>query len=156
MVYMKKQETARLSTGRRLIKVGGSLVVSIPNEVVAQWNLKKGDEVHFTIQEGMMTIEPRGSTKVETISEEAIEAYSTEMKGIQARVTLDTEDSAIRLEFSGGKKEVTNIFVRNLWRNLPIFLRLLGLGSVSEVRKGERQPSSGRKKHGKTDVNKVA
>lgn len=155
VIYMTNQETTRSSVGRRLMKVGGSLVVSVPNEVVERWNLKKGDEVHFTIEEGAMTIEPKGSIKVETISEEAIGAYSKSMKGIQARVTLDTENSAIHLEFSGGNEEVASLFVRNLWRNLPIFLRLLGLGVVSELPNGERKASSGKKKHGRTDADKV-
>ncbi len=155
MVYMTNQETTQPVPGRRLMKMGGSLVVSVPNEVVARWNLKKGDEVHFTIEEGLMTIEPKGSTRVENLSEQAVEAYSRQMKGIQARVTLDAENTAIHLEFSGGNKEIMERFVRKLWRNLPLFLRLLGLGSVSEVSRGEKEGKSGRKKHGRADANGV-
>jgi len=58
------------------------------------------------------------------------------MKGIQARVTLDAENSVIRLEFSGENKQATDLFLRNLWRNLPLLLRLLGLGSVEELPHG--------------------
>lgn len=113
--------------------MGGSLVVSVPNEVVEQWDLKKGDAVRFTFGEGSMKIEPRGSVKVETIPEEMVVAYSKAMGDIEARVTLDADGRAIHLEFSGKAKETTDLFVRNLWRNLPVFLRLLGLGSVKEV-----------------------
>jgi len=115
--------------------MGGSLVVSVPNEVVEQWNLKKGDEVRFTFGEGTMKIEPKGTTRVETIPEEMVEAYSKTMGGIQAKVTMNADALAIYLEFSGEKKETTDLFVRNLWRNLPVLLRLLGLGSVEEVTK---------------------
>jgi len=116
----------------------------------------KGDEVHITVQQKAVTIEPKGSTKVETISEQAVEAYSKEMKGIEARVTLDAANLAIHLEFSGENKETMELFVRKLWQNLPIFLRLLGLGSVSEVAKDEEKVKSKRRKHGKTDDNEVA
>lgn len=129
----------QVSADRRLMKMGGSLVVAVPNEVVGQWNLKKGDEVRFTFQEGSMKIEPKGTTRVETIPEETVEAYSKAMKGIQARITMDEDARAIHVEFSGENKEVTDLFVRNLWRNLPVFLRLLGLGSVEEVAKERRQ-----------------
>jgi len=141
MVDEKRQQ---VSVERRLMKMGGSLVVSVPNEVVEQWNLKKGDEVRFTFQEGAMKIEPKGSTKVETIPEEMVEAYSKAMKGIQARVTRDAEALAIHLEFSGENKETTDLFVRNLWRNLPIFLRLLGLGTVEELPQSKAKGSDQR------------
>ena len=119
--------------------MGGSLVVSVPNEVVEQWNLKKGGEVRFTFQEGVLKIEPKGSTMVETIPEEMLETYSKAMSGIQARITMDADTPAIHLEFSGKDKEATDLFVRNLWRNLPIFLRLLGLGSVEEIPQAKMQ-----------------
>lgn len=119
--------------------MGGSLVVSVPNEVVEQWNLKKGDEVRFTFEEGAMKIEPKGTTRVETIPEEMVEAYSKAMGSIQAKVTMNADAPTIYLEFSGENKETTDLFVRNLWRNLPVLLRLLGLGSVAEVVEERRQ-----------------
>jgi len=128
------------------------LVVTVPNEAIEQWDLGKGDEVRITVQQRAITIEPKGSTKVETISEQAIEAYSKEMTGIEARVILDTDSSVIHLEFSG----VMELFVRKLWQNLPIFLRLLGLGSVSELSKDEKEANSRRRKHGRADANEVA
>jgi antitoxin component of MazEF toxin-antitoxin module len=82
--------------------------------VVEQWNLGKGDEVRISAQEGAIRIEPKQSTKVEAISEEMIEAYSKVMKGIQAKVTMDAENSVIHLEFFGESKEVIDLFVRNL------------------------------------------
>jgi len=127
------------SVDRRLMKMGGSLVVSVPNEVVEQWNLKKGDEVRFTFEEGAMKIEPKGTTRVETIPEEMVEAYSKAMGSIQAKVTMNADAPTIYLEFSGENKETTDLFVRNLWRNLPVLLRLLGLGSVAEVVEERRQ-----------------
>jgi len=130
---MDNQEVSKFSVDKRLMKLGGSLVVAVPNEVVEQWNLGKGDEVRISVEEGALRIEPKQSTKIETISEEMVEAYSKAMKGIQAKVTVDATNSAIHLEFSGESKEVIDLFVRNLSRNLPVFLRLLGLGSVEEL-----------------------
>jgi antitoxin component of MazEF toxin-antitoxin module len=130
---MDNQEVSKFSVDKRLMKLGGSLVVTVPNEVVEQWNLGKGDEVRISVEEGVLRIEPKQSTKIETISEEMVEAYSKAMKGIQAKVTVDAANSAIHLEFSGESKEVIDLFVRNLSRNLPVFLRLLGLGSVEEL-----------------------
>jgi antitoxin component of MazEF toxin-antitoxin module len=134
---MDNQEVSKFSVDKRLMKLGGSLVVAVPNEVVEQWNLGKGDEVRISVQEGALRIEPKQSIKIETISEEMVEAYSKAMKGIQAKVTVDAENSTINLEFSGDSKEVIDLFVRNLSRNLPVFLRLLGLGSVEELPKTE-------------------
>lgn len=93
----------------------------------------KGDEVRISVQEGAIRIEPKQPTKVETISEGAIEAYSKALKGIQAKVTMDSEALAIHLEFSGENEEVVDLFVRNLWRNLPIFFSLLGVGSTKKL-----------------------
>ncbi len=141
------------SVGRRVMKLGGSLVVGLPNEVVEQWKLDKGDEVSVSVEEGVIKIEPGKALKVETISEEMIEGYSKAMKGIQAKVTMDAAKSSIHLEFSGESKPVRDLFVRNLWQNLPVFLRLLGLGSVQELAK-ENRPKGGR--YGKREDDKVA
>jgi antitoxin component of MazEF toxin-antitoxin module len=138
---MDNQEVSKFSVDKRLMKLGGSLVVAVPNEVVELWNLGKGDEVRISVQEGALRIEPKQSTKIETISEEMVEAYSKAMKGIQAKVTVDAANSTIHLEFSGDSKEVIDLFVRNLSRNLPVFLRLLGLGSVEELPKTEAKQS---------------
>lgn len=125
-------EISQFSIDKRLMKVGGSLVVGVPNEVIEQWNLGKGDEVRVSVHEGAISIEPKQPTRTQTISEEAVKTYSKLMKGIQARVTMDTEASALHLEFSGENKEAVGIVVRNLWRNLPFLLSMLGLGSVEE------------------------
>lgn len=117
---------------RRLMKMGGSLVITLPNEVIEQWNLGKGDEVRVEILEGAMRIEPKQPSKVETIPAEAVERYSQLMKGIQARVTMDTEASTLHLELSGENKEAVSTVLHNLWRNLPFLLSMLGLGSVEE------------------------
>jgi len=123
---------SQFSADRRVMRLGGSLVVGIPSEVVEQWNLERGDEMRVSVEEGVIKIVPKQPTKVESISEEMIEAYSRAMKGIQARVTMDAESSAIHLEFSGEDKQAIDLFLHNLWRNLPVLLRLLGLGSVEE------------------------
>lgn len=115
--------------------------MGIPREVVEQWDLERGDEMRVSVEEGVIKIVPKQPTKVESISEEMIEAYSRTMKGIQARVTLDAESSAIRLEFSGENRQATDLFLRNLWRNLPVLLRLLGLGSVEERPSGQGKAS---------------
>jgi antitoxin component of MazEF toxin-antitoxin module len=142
---MKRQKgikgPSQFSADRRVMKLGGSLVVGIPREVVEQWNLERGDEMGVIVEEGVIKIVPKQPTKVESISEEMIEAYSRTMKGIQARVTLDAENSAIHLEFSGENKQAIDLFLRNLWRNLPLLLRLLGLGSVEELSGGEGKGS---------------
>lgn len=127
----------KFSVNKRLLKSGNGLYVALPSEVIEQWNLDKGDEVSVSVDEGAIKIMPKLPTKVESISEEMIEAYSTTMKGIQAKVTMDSENEAIHIGFSGENKRVINLFMQNLWHNLPVMLRLLGLGSVEEISGGE-------------------
>jgi antitoxin component of MazEF toxin-antitoxin module len=134
---MAKKESKQVSVNRRLVKMGGSLVVPVPWEVVDRWNMKKGDEIRFTLGEGTLKLEPKEPKIVETIPEETIEAYSKAMKGIRASVTLDPVNLSIHIDFSGKNKEAMESFVRNLYQNLPPFLRLMGLGSVAEKTKGE-------------------
>jgi len=131
----EKRPKQKLPLDRPLMKMGGSLVVSVPNEVIQQWNLGKGDEVRFSVREGAVSIEPKQTSKTEFISEEAIASYSRLMKGIQAKVTMDTESSSLKLEFTSDNKEAVAMLVRNLWRNLPVFLSMLGVGSVEEESK---------------------
>jgi antitoxin component of MazEF toxin-antitoxin module len=131
-------ETSKYTISRKLLRSGNSLFVGVPSEVIEQWNLHKGDEVRLTVNGGTIQIQPNEPTQVENISEEMIETYATTMKGIQARVTKDTEAPAIHIEFSGENKKVLDLFVYNLWRNLPVMLRLLGLGSVEEMTGGEK------------------
>ena len=85
-------EMPKFSVDKRLLKSGGSLFVCVPNEVVQQWNLDKGDEVRISVLEGAIKIEPKQPTKVETISEETVEAYSKAIVGRwwQWRGTLST------------------------------------------------------------------
>jgi len=129
----------KFSVNKRLLKSGNGLYVALPTEVIEQWNLDKGDEVSVSVDEGTIKIMPKQPTKVSIISEEMIETYSATMKGIQAKVTLDNENPAIHIEFSGENKRVIDLFVRNLWRNLPVMLRLLGLGSVEEIASTESE-----------------
>ncbi|WP_332445762.1 AbrB/MazE/SpoVT family DNA-binding domain-containing protein [Dehalococcoides mccartyi] len=137
-------ETSKYTISRKLLRSGNSLFVGVPSEVIEQWNLHKGDEVRLTVNGGTIQIQPNEPTQVENISEEMIETYATTMKGIQARVTKDTEAPAIHIEFSGENKKVLDMFVYNLWKNLPVMLRLLGLGSVEEMTGGEKmEPESG-------------
>jgi antitoxin component of MazEF toxin-antitoxin module len=131
-------ETSKYTISRKLLRSGNSLFVGVPSEVIEQWNLHKGDEVRLTVNGGTIQIQPNEPTQVENISEEMIETYATTMKNIQARVTKDTEAPAIHIEFSGENKKVLDLFVYNLWRNLPVMLRLLGLGSVEEMTGGEK------------------
>ena len=139
-------ETSKYTISRKLLRSGNSLFVGVPSEVIEQWNLHKGDEVRLTVNGGTIQIQPNEPTQVENISEEMIETYATTMKNIQARVTKDTEAPAIHIEFSGENKKVLDLFVYNLWRNLPVMLRLLGLGSVEETSSGvkEKLESEGR------------
>lgn len=131
-------EPSKYTISRKLLRSGNSLFVGVPSEVIEQWNLHKGDEVRLTVNGGTIQIQPNEPTQVENISEEMIETYATTMKNIQARVTKDTEAPAIHIEFSGENKKVLDLFVYNLWRNLPVMLRLLGLGSVEEMTGGEK------------------
>ena len=132
-------ETSKYTISRKLLRSGNSLFVSVPSEVIEQWNLHKGDEVRLTVNGGTIQIRPNEPTQVENISEEMIETYATTMKGIQARVTKDTEAPTIHIEFSGENKKVLDMFVYNLWKNLPVMLRLLGLGSVEETSRGVKE-----------------
>ena len=136
-------ESSKYTISRKLLRSGNSLFVGVPSEVIEQWNLHKGDKVRLTVNGGTIQIQPNEPTQVENISEEMIETYATTMKGIQARVTKDTEVPAIHIEFSGENKKVLDLFVYNLWKNLPVMLRLLGLGSVEEMTGGEKmEPES--------------
>jgi antitoxin component of MazEF toxin-antitoxin module len=128
-----KRETKQLWVDRRLIKMGGSLVVSVPTKAIEQWNLKKGDEVCVSVDEGAIKIEPKQTTRIQTISEEAVAQYSKLMKGIQAKVTMDSEASALHIEFRGENDEAVHTILHNLWRNLPFLLSMMGLGSVEEA-----------------------
>ena len=132
-------ESSKYTISRKLLRSGNSLFVGVPSEVIEQWNLHKGDEVRLTVNGGTIQIRPNETTQVEKISEEMIETYSTTMKDIQARVTRDAEAPAIHIEFSGENKKVLDMFVYNLWKNLPVMLRLLGLGSVEETSSGVKE-----------------
>jgi len=132
-------EPSKYTISRKLLRSGNSLFVGVPSEVIEQWNLHKGDEVRLTVNGGTIQIQPNEPTQVENISEEMIETYATTMKGIQARVTKDTQAPAIHIEFSGENKKVLDLFVYNLWKNLPVMLRLLGLGSVEETSSGVKE-----------------
>jgi antitoxin component of MazEF toxin-antitoxin module len=117
---------------RHLVKLGGSLVVPVPPEIVERWSLDKGDEVRITVLKEGIKIEPKQPTKIETISSEAIAAYSKAIADIQAKVAL-TGENEIKLEFTGSNQDAVRVFVGKLWQNLPLMLRLLGLGSVEEL-----------------------
>ncbi|MDP2729971.1 MAG: AbrB/MazE/SpoVT family DNA-binding domain-containing protein, partial [Dehalococcoidales bacterium] len=124
---------------KKLMKSGGSLFVGVPNEIIEQWNLSKGDEVNLTVVDGAIRIEPKQPTRMENISEEMVETYSKVMKGIQAKITLDTEKNALHLEFSGENKEAVKLLLHNLWSNLPALFSMLGVGSIEESAKKPRK-----------------
>ena len=132
-------ETSNYSVSKKLMKSGGSLFVGVPNEVIEQWNLSKGDEVSLTVVDGAIRIEPKQPTRMENISEEMVETYSKVMKGIQAKITLDTEKNALHLEFSGENKEAVKLLLHNLWSNLPALFSMLGVGSIEESAKKPRK-----------------
>ena len=132
-------ETFNYSVSKKLMKSGGSLFVGVPNEVIEQWNLGKGDEVRLSVTDGVIRIEPKQPTRLESISEEMVETYSKVMKGIQAKITLDTEKNALHLEFSGENKEAVKLLLHNLWSNLPALFSMLGVGSIEESAKKPRK-----------------
>jgi len=125
-------KTAEYSVNKRLVKSGGSLVVGVPNEVIEQWNLGKGDEVCLTVADGVIRIEPKQPTRMESISGEMVESYSKVMKGIQVKITMDTESNALHLEFSGENQEAVKLLLHNLWSNLPALFSMLGVGSIED------------------------
>ncbi|MDP3062154.1 MAG: AbrB/MazE/SpoVT family DNA-binding domain-containing protein [Chloroflexota bacterium] len=126
-------DAGKLAMDKRVMKSGNSLYVCIPNEVAEMWNLKKGGEVHIEVVEGALRIEPRRPSAVQTISEEQLEAFGRAMRGIEARVTMDTERCALELEFRGEDQESVKALVRNLWRNLPVLLAMLGVRTAEEL-----------------------
>ncbi len=132
-------ETSKYSVSKKLMKSGGSLFVGVPNEVIEQWNLAKGDEVRLSVTDGAIRIEPKQPTRMESISEEMVETYSKVMKGIQAKITLDTEKNALHLEFSGENKEAVKLLLHNLWSNMPALFSMLGVGSIEESAKKPRK-----------------
>lgn len=135
-------ETSNYSVSKKLMKSGGSLFVGVPNEVIEQWNLSKGDEVSLSVTDGAIKIEPKQPTRMESISEEMVETYSKVMKDIQAKITLDTEKNALHLEFSGENKEAVKLLLHNLWSNLPALFSMLGVGSIEESAKKPRKKAS--------------
>ena len=134
-------KASRFSVNKKLLKSGGSLFVGVPNEVIEQWNLGKGDEVCLSVTDGAIRIEPKQPSKMESISEEMVETYSKVMKGIQAKITLDTEGNALHLEFSGENQDAVKLLLHNLWSNLPALFSMLGVGSVEESDKETRKPA---------------
>ena len=138
-------EASKYSVSKKLMKSGGSLFVGVPNEIIEQWNLGKGDEVSLTVADGAIRIEPKQPTKMENISEEMVETYSKVMKGIQAKITLDAEGNALHLEFAGENQEAVKLLLHNLWRNLPALFSMLGVGSVEETGKDESEKPTDRK-----------
>ena len=132
-------EASKYSVSKKLMKSGGSLFVGVPNEVIEQWNLSKGDEVSLSVTDGAIKIEPKQPTRMESISEEMVETYSKVMKDIQAKITLDTEKNALHLEFSGENKEAVKLLLHNLWSNMPALFSMLGVGSIEESAKKPRK-----------------
>lgn len=137
-------EASKYSVSKKLMKSGGSLFVGVPNEIIEQWNLGKGDEVNLIVVDGSIKIEPKQPTRMENISEEMVETYSKVMKGIQAKITLDTDKNALHLEFSGENKEAVKLLVNNLWSNLPALFSMLGVGSIEEGTKRHRKKTRAR------------
>ncbi|MFC1982267.1 AbrB/MazE/SpoVT family DNA-binding domain-containing protein [Chloroflexota bacterium] len=125
------------TVSKRIMKSGNGLFVPVPNEVIEQWNLGKGDEVSISVADGAIRMEPKKPSKMETVSEEMVETYSKVMKGIQAKITLDNEGNALHLEFEGENKEAVKSLLYNLWRNLPALFSMLGVGSVEETEKAK-------------------
>ena len=132
-------ETIRFTVNKRILKSGHGLFVPVPSEVIEQWNLGKGDEVSLSVTDGAIRIEPKQPTRMENISEEMVETYSKVMKGIQAKITLETEKNALHLEFSGENKEAVKLLLHNLWSNLPALFSMLGVGSIEESAKKPRK-----------------
>jgi len=152
---MKKhqKETKQLRLDKPLMKMGGSLVVTLPNEVIQEWNLGKGDEVTLEVLDGAVRIEPKQATRMATISQASLEEYSRVMKGIQAKITMDPEAATLRIELLSKDRKSVNTVLNNLWRNLPFLLGMLGLGSVEATESPARRRKG--RKHGKTDDNEV-
>ena len=132
-------ETTRFTVNKRILKSGHGLFVPVPSKVIEQWNLGKGDEVCLSVTDGAIRIEPKQPTRMESISEEMVETYSKVMKGIQAKITLDTEKNALHLEFSGENKEAVKLLLHNLWSNMPALFSMLGVGSIEESAKKPRK-----------------
>ena len=150
----RPKEPRKLRLDKPLMKIGGSLVVTLPNEVIQEWNLGKGDEVTLEVLDGAVRIEPKQPARLAVISEASLEEYARVLKGVQARVTMDTEAATLRIELLGADRGSVSTVLNNLWRNLPFLLRLLGLGSVKAPEPGEGR--SKERKHGQTDDNRIA
>jgi antitoxin component of MazEF toxin-antitoxin module len=133
-------DVENLAMDKRLLKSGDSLYVCIPNEVAEMWNLKKGDEVHIEMAEGALKIEPKRPSVVQSISQEQLEALGRAMRSVEARVTMEPDRSALVLEFHGEDQESVRALLRNLWRNLPALLSMLGVRTTEEF--SPKKPSS--------------
>jgi antitoxin component of MazEF toxin-antitoxin module len=125
----------KFTVNKRLLKSGHGLFVPVPSEVIEQWKLNKGDEVQLSVADGAIKIEPKQPTRMENISEEMVETYSKVMKGIQAKITMDTEKNTLHLEFSGENQDAVKLLIHNLWNNLPALFSMLGVGTIEETAK---------------------
>lgn len=140
----QQKETRKLRLDRPLMKMGGSLVVTVPNQVVEEWNLRKGDEVTLEVLDGAVRIEPKQPARIATISEASVEEYTRVMRGIQAKITMDPGAATLRIELMGADRKSVSTVLNNLWHNLPFLLSMLGLGSV-EAPEPPARPRKGRK-----------
>ena len=150
----QKKETRKLRLDKPLMKIGGSLVVTLPNEVIQEWNLGKGDEVTLEVLDGAVRIHPKQATRMTTISQASLEEYSKVMRGIQAKITMDPDVATLRIELLGADRKSVSTVLNNLWHNLPFLLNMLGLGSVEAPEPLARRRKG--RKYGKTDDNEVA
>ena len=139
MKRKRKEKAHRVRLDKPLMKMGGSLVVTLPNEVIAEWNLAKGDHVTLDVLDGALRIEPKQTAKTVTISQASLEEYSKVMQGIEAKVIMDPEAATLRIELLGADRQSVSTVLNNLWRNLPFLLSMLGLGSVEAPKAHARQ-----------------
>lgn len=126
-------ESSRFTIKRRLMKSGGSLFVPVPNEIVEMWKMNKGDEVLINVVDGAIRMEPKQATRLASISDDMMATYSKVMQGIEVKITLDTENKALRLDFSGNNEDAVKLLLYNLWHNLPALLSMLGVGTVEQA-----------------------
>lgn len=88
-LYLTKDDRgARVEANKRLTRIGGSVMVSIPPQMLKEMGAKAGEEVRLTSEAGRITIEPvveQPSADVVEFAKRFSERYAEAMRNLARR-----------------------------------------------------------------------
>ena len=116
-----------LDITRRVMQLGGSLLVTLPAAVVDAWGLEKGSEVRVEITPQAVRITPIQTAKLEQVEEADFARLINAMQEIEMKAWVEDDGAGVRIKFSGGSPEVVRSLSHNLVKFLPAALSVLGL-----------------------------